>query len=323
MRILVYGAGAVGGFFGGLLARAGEDVYFVARGAQLQALRAAGLTIDSRVLGRISIPSVSTFESAAAAGRADLVLVCVKTQQLPDILEDLAAAVGPHTVVVPLQNGVEADEQLSVRFPHAAVLPAVVYVGATVDEPGVVTHVASGTIGIGALRDQDVHLLAAVRDTLARTGQPVHVSNDIQRERWNKLMWNAAFNSVSAVTGRAPADLLAEPEVRSLIVDIMREVLAVGQACGVDLRPEDIDKHIAWTEQAAGLRTSTMVDRERGRAMESDGLLGVVVRKGRRVGVATPCSASVFALLTAIDSGSGGSGGSAGSRGSGGAGGSP
>jgi 2-dehydropantoate 2-reductase len=309
VRVLVYGAGAVGGFFGGLLARAGEDVHFVARGAQLEALRTRGLTIDSRRLGSITVP-VSTFESAAAAGLADLVLVCVKTQQLPGIFDDLAAAIGPRTVIVPLQNGVEADEQLSARFPHTAVLPAVVYVGATVDEPGVVTHVASGTIGIGANRDQDRHVLEAVRDTLAKAGQPVHISNDIHRERWHKLMWNAAFNSVSAITGRVPADLLAEPDARSLIVNIMKEVLAVGRECGVDLRPDDIDKHIAWTEGATGMRTSTMVDREKGRAMEIDGLLGVVVRKGREVGVETPCSAAVFALLDAIDSGSGGSGSS-------------
>ena len=301
MRTLVYGAGAVGGFFGGLLAHAGADVHFVARGGQLQALRARGLTIDSQVLGRITVPSVSAFDSAAAAGAVDLVLVCVKTQQLPGILDDLAVAVKPNTVIVPLQNGVEADEHLSARFPQAAVLPAVVYVGATVDEPGVVTHVASGTIGLGTGRDQDARLLTAVRDTLAQTGQPVHISNDIQRERWHKLMWNAAFNSVSAITGRGPADLLAVPEARLLIVNIMGEVLAVGQAFGVDLRPDDIDKHIAWTEQAPGLRTSTMVDRERGRAMESDGLLGVVVRKGRAVGVATPCSVVVYALLVAID----------------------
>jgi 2-dehydropantoate 2-reductase len=300
VRVLVYGAGAVGGFFGGLLARAGEDVRFVARGAQLQALRTRGLTIDSRQLGSLTIP-VSTFDSAAAAGSSDLVLVCVKTQQLPGIFDDLDAAIEPHTVIVPLQNGVEADEQLSVRFPHAAILPAVVYVGATVDEPGVVTHVASGTIGIGANRDQDRHVLEPVRDTLAKTGQPIHISNDIHRERWHKLMWNAAFNSVSAITGRVPADLLAEPGARSLIVNIMGEVLAVGRARGVDLRPEDIDKHIAWTEGATGMRTSTMVDRDRGRTMESDGLLGVVVRKGREVGVATPCSAVVYTLLVAID----------------------
>jgi 2-dehydropantoate 2-reductase len=303
MKTLVYGAGAVGGFFGGLLAHAGEDVHFVARGSQLQALRASGLTIDSRLLGTIGVPSVSASESAAAAGSADLVLVCVKTQQLPGILDDLATVVGPHTVIVPLQNGVEADEQLTARFPQTTVLPAVVYVGATVDAPGVITHVAAGTIGIGANREQERAVLPAIRDALAKTGQPVHISNDIQRERWHKLMWNAAFNPVSAITGRMPDELVSTPATRALILSVMGEVLAVGRACGVDLRPEDIDTHIEWTEGATGLRTSTMVDRERGRTMESDGLIGVIVRKGREVAVPTPCSLVVYALLTAIDDG--------------------
>jgi 2-dehydropantoate 2-reductase len=150
-------------------------------------------------------------------------------------------------------------------------------------------------------------VLQSVRDVLAKTGQPVHISDDIQRERWHKLMWNAAFNSVSAITGRTPAELVSEPDTRSLVIAIMNEVLAVGVACGVDLRSEDIDKHIAWTESASGLRTSTMVDRERGRPMESDGLIGVIVRKGREAGVPTPCSAVVYTLLNAIDIGSGGS----------------
>lgn len=301
MRILVYGAGAVGGFFGGLLARAGEDVRFVARGAQLEALRSTGLVIESTLLGPISIPSVSAASSARESGVADLVLVCVKTHQLAAVLDDLSAAADDATVIVPLQNGVEADEQLGARFPRNAVLPAVVYVGATVETPGVVRHVAAGTIGIGANRPQDEAALLVIRDRLARTGQPVHVSRDIQRERWHKLMWNAAFNSVSAVTGREPAHLLSRPDTRELIRLIMEEVLAVGRARGVNLRPEDIDEHIAWTERATGLKTSTMVDRERGRTMESDGLLGVIVRKGRDAGIATPCSATVYALLRAID----------------------
>jgi 2-dehydropantoate 2-reductase len=301
MRVLVYGAGAVGGFFGGLLAHAGEDVRFVARGAQREALQTSGLTIESRRRGTIVIPSVAVSDSAAAGGVVDLILVCVKTQQMAGILDDLAAAVGEQTVIVPLQNGVEADEHLAGRFPHATVLPAVVYVGATLDTPGTVSHVAAGTIGIGARRERDNAVLPAVRDLLAKTGQPIHISTDIQRERWHKLMWNAAFNSVSAITGRVPADLVSQPDTRALVLAIMNEVLAVGRAGGVDLRQEDIDRHIAWTEGAGGLRTSTMVDRERGRAMESDGLVGVIVRKGRDVGVSTPCSEVVYTLLNAID----------------------
>ena len=301
MKILVYGTGAVGGFFGGLLAHAGADVRFIARGAQLDALRTSGLTIESRLRGTIAVPAVSASDTARSTGPMDLVLVCVKTQQLPSIMDDLAPAISDHTVVVPLQNGVEADDQLAARFPQATVLPAVVYVGATLDQPGVVTHVAAGTIGIGARRDRDKDVLPAIRDTLARTGQPVHISSDIQRERWHKLMWNAAFNSVSAITGRIPADLVSHPDTRALVVAIMREVLDVARACSVDLRSEDVDKHVTWTESAAGLRTSTMVDRERGRVMESDGLVGVIVRKGREVGVPTPCSAVVYTLLNAID----------------------
>jgi 2-dehydropantoate 2-reductase len=219
------------------------------------------------------------------------------------VLDDLATAVVNETVLVPLQNGVEADEQLSARFPGIAVLPAVVYVGATVDTPGVVRHVAAGTIGLGANRAEDDVLLASIRDVLARTGQPVHVSRDIQRERWHKLMWNAAFNSVSAITAREPADLVSQPDTRTLILNIMEEVLAVGCARGVNLRRDDIEEHVAWTETATGLRTSTMVDRERGRTMEIDGLLGVIVRKGREVGIATPNCETVYALLTAIDDG--------------------
>ena len=301
MKTLVYGAGAVGSFFGGLLAHAGEDVHFVARGAQLHALRTTGLTITSHVLGKIVVRPISALASAHEAGTADLVLVCVKTHQLPDIFDDLSAAVDDQTVIVPLQNGVEGDETLAARFPRSAVLPAVVYVGATLDEPGLVSHVAAGRIGIGARQERDLPLLPGIRDVLARTGQPIHVSNDIQRERWQKLMWNAAFNTVSAITGHGPVELLASAETRALILAIMEEVLDVGRACGVNLRPEDIGEQIAWTERSIGLRTSTMVDRERGRTMESDGLIGVIVRKGREVGVATPRSEVVYALLNAID----------------------
>ena len=301
MRVLVYGAGGVGGFFGGLLARAGEDVHFVARGPHFEALRQSGLSIRSALLGDIVVPRVSVFRSAVEAGRADVVLVCVKTHQTAEILDDLAAVVGPETVVIPLQNGVEGDEQLAARFGSDRVIPAVVYVGATAEMPGVISHAAAGRIGLGTMPGGDATRLPRIRDLLARSGQPIYIARDIQRERWHKLMWNAAFNSVSALTQQGPADLLAIPDSRALLVSLMREVIEVARACGVDLREEDIHEQIAWTERAAGLRTSTMVDRERGRRMEIEGLVGVIVRKGRNAGVETPGTDAVYALLKAID----------------------
>ena len=300
MRILVYGAGGVGVFFGALLARAGRDVHFVARGAHLDALRARGLRIKSTLIGDVDVPRVSVYTRAADSGRADLVLVCVKTYQTESILDDLTGAVGDGTVVIPLQNGVESDEQLAARFGRSRVLPAAVYVGATLDEPGVVSHAAPARISIGARPGFDEQRLAAIHETLAATGQVVQVSPDIQRERWRKLMWNASFNTVSAVTLRTPAELLALPDTRALLIDIMREVVEVARAQGIDLQQSDVDEHIAWTERASGIRTSTMVDRERGRTMEADALIGVIARKGREAGVETPASQTMYALMKAM-----------------------
>jgi 2-dehydropantoate 2-reductase len=301
VRILVYGAGGVGAFFGALLARAGHDVHFVARGAHLEALRSRGLRITSNLIGDVEVPRVSVHPCAADSGPADLVLVCVKTHQTDSILDDLAAVVGDDTVVIPLQNGVESDEQLAARFGRRRVLPAAVYVGATLDEPGVVNHQAPARISMGARQGFDEQRLAVIYETLASTGQVVQISPDIQRERWRKLMWNASFNTVSAVTLRTPAELLALPETRALLTAIMREVVAVAQAQGIDLQRSDVDEHIAWTERASGMRTSTMVDRERGRTMEADALIGVIVRKGSDAGVPTPASAALYALMKAID----------------------
>jgi len=300
VRILVYGAGGVGAFFGALLVRAGRDVHFVARGAQLEAMRARGLRIQSTILGDIDVPRVSVSTQASECGPADLVLVCVKTHQTESILDDLAAAVGDATVLIALQNGVESDEQLAARFGPRRVLPAAVYVGATIDEPGVVSHQAPARISIGARPGFDEQRLASIHETLASTGQVVQISPDIQRERWRKLMWNASFNTVSAVTQRTPAELLALPETRALVVRIMSEVVDVARAQGINVQPSDIDEHISWTERAAGMRTSTMVDRERGRTMEADALIGVIVRKGREAGVETPASAALYALMKAI-----------------------
>jgi 2-dehydropantoate 2-reductase len=300
VRILVYGAGGVGAFFGALLVRAGRDVHFVARGLQLEGLRSRGLRIKSHLLGDIEVPRVSVHASAAESGRADLVLVCVKTHQTESILDDLAAAVGDDTVLIALQNGVESDEQLAARFGRRRVLPAAVYVGATIDEPGVVSHQAPARISIGARDGFDPARLAAIHETLAATGQVVQISPDIQRERWRKLMWNASFNTVSAVTLRTPSELLALPETRALIVRIMSEVADVARALGVDVRQSDVDEHLTWTERAAGMRTSTMVDRERGRTMEADALIGVIVRKGREAGVATPASETLYAVMKAM-----------------------
>ena len=297
----MYGAGGVGAFFGALLAHAGHDVHFVARGAPLEVMRRDGLHIRSALIGDVHVANVQVHERAAAASPADLALVCVKTHQTTSIIDDLAEAVGDATIIVTLQNGVESDEVVAARFGWHRVVPAAVYVGATLDEPGVVMHAAPARISIGARPGFDPVRLPAVRDVLASTGQPVQISSDIQHERWRKLMWNASFNTVSATTMRTPGELLAIPETRTLLRRIMQEVVDVAHALGIGLLDSDVDHHVTWTERNSGMRTSTMVDRSRGRTMEADALVGVIVRKGRDAGVATPASDAMYALMIASD----------------------
>ena len=309
MRIAVFGAGGVGAFYAGLLLRAGQDVRVVARGPQLDALRTRGLRIESLALGEIAVPPMDAVGDAAEIGPVDLVLVAVKAHQTAGILDALAPLVGPGTMLMALQNGVESDELLAARFGAPRILSAVVYVGVTLEEPGLVRHVAAGTLVIGR-RDPRVggpsdpradDVVERVRATLASTGLPVRVSPDIERQRWHKLAWNASFNAVSALTLRSSQELLAWPPARELLTGVMREVIAVANAGGIALGEADLEQLVGATEKAAPIRTSMLVDRERGRPMEIDALVGVVLRKGREHGVATPLAAVLYALLTAID----------------------
>jgi 2-dehydropantoate 2-reductase len=284
-----------------LLARAGQDVHFIARGAQLDALRTHGLHISSLSLGEIDVGGLHATSRASELGHADLVLIAVKAHQTAGILDDVATLVGGHTVLMALQNGVESDDLLAERFGADRIVSAVVYVGATLERPGYIRHVAAGTLVIGDRGDVGEARVEQVREALACTGLPVRVTPDIERQRWHKLTWNASFNTVSALTFRSSQDLLRAPATRELLLGVMREVVAVANARGVPLADSDLDQIVAVTEKAAPIRTSMLVDRERGRQLETDALIGVIVRKGREAGVPTPIASVLYALLTAVD----------------------
>src|SRR5262245_41878453 len=264
-------------------------------------MRRDGLRVRSSLIGDVHVPHVQVYSHAADAPKADLALVCVKTSQTAGVLDDLATSVQDSTIIVTLQNGVESDEVVAARFGWERVVPAAVYVGATIDEPGVVVHEAPARISFGARPGFDPARLETVREVLARTRQRITVSDDIQHERWRKPMWNASFNTVSAITLRAPADLLALEETRGLLRRVMQEVVDVARALGIGLVDADVDAHISWTERAPGMRTSTMVDRSRGRTMEADALIGVIARRGRECGVPTPASQTIYALMKACE----------------------
>ncbi len=300
MRIVVYGAGAVGCFWGGLLARAGHDVHFVARGPQLDALRTGGLRIASDALGDILVTPISATNTAAGGPPADLVLLAVKTHQTTPVLDDLASVVGAGTAIIPMQNGIDADDLLRARWGDAHVLSAVVYVGATLVSPGVVRHAARGLLMVGNPYAVPAPRFQSVLDALAAPGLTVRAVDDIHRERWYKLMWNASFNAVSALTFQATQPLLEDARARAVIAESMRETAAVARASGVAITEADVARSLAETEKLPPIRTSMLEDRERGRVMEVEALVGTVVRRGVGHAVPTPVLATLYGLLTGM-----------------------
>lgn len=300
MRTLVVGAGAVGGYFGGLLAHAGVPVTFVARGANLDALRTHGMRIESA--GRTIVARAPAVAEPAEAGRCDLVLVCVKAYDTAAVATALRPVVDAQTIVLSLQNGVENEAALAAALELPPLLGGLTHIGAELVAPGVVRRESGGRIFFGepdGSRSARVDRLAAL---FGQAGIDHHVSRHITVMLWDKLAWNAAFNACTAITRRTVGALLATADGMALVRAAMGEVVSVARAVGVPLDPARIEPEIARSAAELGhLRTSMLQDRARGRRLEHDALNGAVLRAAARAGVAAPVNALLFAVLAGLD----------------------
>jgi len=297
MRIAVVGAGAVGCYFGARLAQAGSGVAFLARGATLEALTKTGLRIESSE-GGFELVSVEATDSAAAIGPVDLVLVAVKAWQVPEVARQIAPLVGERTVVLPLENGVEAADQLAAEW-GPRVLGGTCKIVAVRVAPGHVRHVAvRPTVALGELDRSSGERVAAIAATFRAAGIDVETPDDIQVSIWEKLLFIAPTSGVGALT-RAPLGVVREiPETRELLVRAMREVRAVAAARGVGLRADIVERVMAFLDgMPRESTTSTQRDLIEGRPSELEALNGAVMRLGQRAGVATPVNEFVYAGL--------------------------
>jgi 2-dehydropantoate 2-reductase len=300
-RILVAGAGGVGAFFGALLARAGSEVVFLARGANLAALRARGLTVES-IDGDFALPRVAAVETLAGAAPVDVALVTVKSYDTAAVARAIAPVVTPETIVLSLQNGVENETLLASVLGLPPLLGAMTQIGAELVAPAVVRHVAEGTIYFGEMSGHESARARTLALLFTAAGVRHHLSRDILLKLWDKLSWNAAFNAVTALTRLTSGDAAAFAPTAALLRAAMLEVVAVAHAQGILLDPARIDGVLAYSAAHLGrLRTSMHQDVERGRRLEHDALTGAVVRIGEAVGVATPVNRTLHALLAALD----------------------
>lgn len=327
MRTLVMGAGAVGAYFGGRLALAGADVVFVARGANLAALRADGLRIesgiekidepyrtrqdavdaggspaDARSAPVLHLAPVCAVGDPAEAGSVELILVCVKSYATAVAADALRPIVTPDTIVLSLQNGIESEAILAAALGLPPLLGGLTHIGAELVAPGVVRHDSGGRIIFGELDGRRSGRAERLARLFSTAGIAHHLSGHIAVMLWDKLSWNAAFNACTALARRTVGDLLARRDGRALARAAMLEVVAVANANAVPLDAARVEPEIERSFAELGhLRTSMLQDRDRGHRFEHDALNGAVIRAANRTGTPVPVNRVLYALMEVLD----------------------
>ena len=298
MKIAVMGAGAIGGYFGGRLAKAGFDVSFIARGAHLDVIRKNGLKVLSP-LGDFTIHPATVTDDPAEVGPVDVILFMVKNYDTLRAAEQIRPLVGPDTAIIPFQNGVEARAMLSNVLGARHVLGGVAFIPASILEPGVIKHNAElAKLVFGEFDKQITTRVVAFLDALEKAGVTGEIPADISMVLWSKLMFLTSMSAINCIT-RQPAGLVqSDEETIALYMDAMHEVAAVAAAHGVFLGEEAITNNMALAQSfPPNNKTSMFQDLEAGRRLEIDYLSGAVVRLGREKGIETPIHRTAWVAI--------------------------
>jgi 2-dehydropantoate 2-reductase len=296
MKIIIAGAGAVGGYYGGALAKAGHDVFFIARGAQLAALKERGLAVKS-MNGNFAISPVKCGENADSFGHADLILVCFKTYHTATTLDLYKAGVGPDTVIVSLQNGVDNEEIIAGRYGADKVLGGVSFIGSRVESPGVILHTAASNIAIGEMAGGMSDRVKLLGEVFEKAGIKCKVSTDIKKDMWGKTIWNIGFNATCAILECSAQEAIGFEDTKAVVRSAMLEWVAVAKASGVELTPDMADKHIERTFSAGEIIPSMLQDKRAGRQMEIGTFNGKCVELGGKFGIETPVNRTLAAAV--------------------------
>lgn len=292
----------MGGYIGALLARADNDVTFIARGAHLQAIRAKGLRVEGPSIQAFTLPVQATSDPREV-GPVELVLFCVKTYHNPQAIPLLPPLVGPSTMVISLQNGVDNAEQIGEAIGMEHVLGGAVYIDTLVQEPGVILK--SGAVCrvvLGEVDGRETPRAREVHRVLSAAGIEAVLARDIRRELWSKFIFICALSGVACVTRATIQEVMETRETQELFRAVLREVQAVAYASGVRLDPDIVDQVFDRTYRIRKEQVSSMqVDLEHGRPLEVEAINGAVARLGERLGVATPVNATIYAALKIAD----------------------
>jgi 2-dehydropantoate 2-reductase len=298
MRIAVMGTGGTGGYFGGLLARAGEEVAFIARGAHLEAIGKNGLAIKSVLAGDFTISATAT-DNPADIGPVDFVLFCVKAYDNAAAAEQIRPLIGPETVVLSVQNGIDNEQQIEDVIGPDHVLGCVSYVSSTIQSPGVIAQTGGpGTLVLGEMQGGTSARTEALQSTLQNSGITAELHQDIQVALWQKFIGICGVNGITALTRLPMGEIVACRETHNLMRGTMQEVEAVARAGGVNLPKGCVDQSMDFfSSMDRSVRGSMYYDLAGGRRLELEVLNGAVVRLGSEHGIPTPINFAIYAAL--------------------------
>ena len=298
MRIAVMGTGGTGGYFGGLLARAGEEVAFIARGAHLEAIGKNGLAIKSVLAGDFTISATAT-DNPADIGPVDFVLFCVKAYDNAAAAEQIRPLIGPETVVLSVQNGIDNEQQIGDVIGPDHVLGCVSYVSSTIQSPGVIAQTGGpGTLVLGEMQGGTSSRTEALQSTLQNSGITAELHQDIQVALWQKFIGICGVNGITALTRLPMGEIVACRETHNLMRGTMQEVEAVARAGGVNLPKGCVDQSMDFfSSMDRSVRGSMYYDLAGGRRLELEVLNGAVVRLGSEHGIPTPINFAIYAAL--------------------------
>jgi len=305
MKIAIFGSGGVGGYFGGRLAAAGEDVTFLARGAHLTAMQEDGLHIDSPN-GALHLPKVQATDRPQAIGPVDVVLFTVKLYDVETAAATLAPLIGPDTVVITMQNGVDAVDMVSRHVGAEHVAGGAAYIVAVIDKPGHVRHTTAQQLVFGERDKRRSDRLVAFEQAGIRAGFQAKASEDVEADLWTKFVRLATWSGMTTVT-RSPMGIVRDnPATFEMMVAAIQEVINVGRARGVNLPADIMDSTLTMVKNfPASSKSSMLEDIERGRRLELPWLSGAVVRLGKESGVPTPTHQFITTVLTPFVKGPG------------------
>ena len=302
MKILIMAAGSVGGYFGGLLARAGNDVLFIARGDNLAAIERDGLRVESATSGDFTIPAgvARAAERPDPGWTADLALFCVKSYHNAVAMETIAPAIGADTAIITLQNGLGSGDELSAVFGSDRVMLGAAYVEAAHPAPGVFSELGGDCRIVFAEQDgAPSERGSEIAATLAGAGIDSEIALDIQQALWNKLVYICGLSGMTCITHSSFAEVMDTPATAAMALRVLEEAAAVGRASGVNLDDALVDSIMSgFVEDKDHLISSMHADLSAGKPMEFGNLNGKVSELGARLGVPTPINDFITACLT-------------------------